>query len=159
MEEKKLKLKEGEKALKTSEIVQLYQLINPSKLTKMTDSKAKFAIIHDNMAFKAVADKFDAFQKDAMEKLKTDDFDDWQSKAQKWQGKTAKTAEEQKEVGAINKYFEKYQGEITKCLQEESDKVHAVKIETINEEQFEKLCDSNDWTVEQTMKLYEKIVG
>lgn len=158
--EKKIELKDGEVAMTTKEVVELYNLINPAKLTKMSDSKAKFAIIKDNRALKKIADDYETFQKDALEKLKGADFDKWQEKAQKWQGKTAKTPDEQKEVASINDYFAKYQGEANKCLQDESDKVHAIKLEKVSEEEFLKFCDSNeDWNAGQMLTLYDKLVG
>lgn len=142
----------------TKEIVELYGLVNPAKLTKMTDSKAKFAIIRDNRQLKEVADGFEAFRKDALEKLKPEDFDEWSKKAQKWQGKTATTADEQQEVGAINTYFARYNSEVGKCLEDEYSKEHELELEKIDEAQFEQLCDSNDWTVEQCMTLYDRLV-
>ncbi len=144
--------------MKTSDIVELYGLINPSKLTKITDAKAKFAIIKDNQRLKEVADSFGAFRTDALEKLKGEDFDQWQRKAQEWQGRTAGTPDEQKEVGAINAYFQKYQDDVAKCLADESAKEHDIEIEPVGEEAFTQFCDSNDWTVEQTTRLYEALV-
>lgn len=158
MAENELQLKEGEVAMTTGEIVELYNLLHPSKLTKMTDAKAKFAVVRDTRALKAVADDFDDFQKEALEKLKGADFEEWQERARKWQGRTAKTPDEQREVGGINAYFAKYQSEVSKCLGGESERRHAVRIEKVAEEQFGKFCDSNDFTVEQVMTMYDRLV-
>lgn len=144
--------------IKTSEAVANYNLINPAKLTKMTDSKAKFAIIKDNRALKKVAEDYDGIRNDTLEKLKGVDFGAWQEKAQKWQGKTATTPEEQQEVGEINNYFYAYQSEVDKCLGGELAKERDIEIEKISDEQFQLFADSNDWTVEQTGELYGLLV-
>lgn len=156
---KEIKLKAGEVQMTTQEIVTLYNLINPAKLTKMTDSKAKFAIIKNNKALKTVAENFEAFQKDALEKLKDEKFDEMQQRAQKWQnGKQAETPEERTDITEINTYFSNYQNEVNKCLIEESEKKNAVKLEKITEDQFELFLDGNDWSVEQTSILYDALV-
>lgn len=144
--------------IKTSDAAAVYNLINPAKLTKMTDSKAKFAIIKACRALKAIAEDFDGIRADTLEKLKGVDFGAWQEKAQKWQGKTAEKPEDQQEVGAINNYFYAYQQEVDKCLAEEATKERDVEITKITDGQFELFADSNDWTVEQTGQLYALLV-
>lgn len=144
--------------MKTKDIVALYALINPSRLSKMTDSKAKFAIIRDNRVLKTISDAYTFFQEDAQKKLQPADFADWKQRAMKWQGKTAKIPDEMKEIGEINAYFARYGSEVQKCLAEESDKDHTVDLEKISEDQFRLFIDSNDWTVDQVTTLYAYLV-
>ena len=137
--------------MKTIGVVQVYNLLNSAKLTKMDDSD-KFLVIKIMRVLKPIATNYSDAVKDAQDKLKGSDFEEMQKKAQDFD----KLSNEEKI--ALNKYFEKYQNDVEKCLKEEAEKENKLKVEKIKEDAFGKFIASNDFTIEQIMKLQDILV-
>ena len=147
--------------MKTIEIVNAYNALNGAKLAKMED-KDKFTLIKAMKALKPVKTGYDDFVKDAQEKLKEEDHEEWVKRAQAWRDKHGEekpgdmSAEDVREVKAINEYFDKYNKRVTECVKEEADKDAAPEYGKLTEEAFGKLLASNeDWDAEKALLVSE----
>lgn len=142
--------------MNTEKIIFSYKLINEAKITKMEDGD-KFKLIKAIRVLKPIVTSFEDFVKDAQEKLKDDNFEEMKSKASKWQedgDKSTLSMEERKEV---NSYFSEYYKKVNDCIKEEGDKEHEVTFEKLSEDAFGKFISSNDFKVDDIMKIEEVI--
>lgn len=138
--------------MKKIEAISIYNLLKDAKINKVESNENKFAVIGIMKDLRPVVTDYEAFAKDAQEKLQGDNHEDMVGKAQKWQGKTATTDEEKEEVRAINTYFAEYQQKVEDCLRKEADS--EVEVKTISEECYKGLVASNDgWTLGQIEML------
>ena len=144
--------------MKTINIVTAYRTINAAKLTKMDDAD-KYRVIKAIREMKPVVESFDSFVSDARERLKPEDFDTMQKKAEQWQkdgDATTLTVEERVE---LNHHFEEYHEKVEECVREESEKEIELKFVRLSEEAFCKLMASNpDWDVKTTVQVEEVLV-
>ena len=150
--------------MKTSEIYNSYELINKSKLTKMEDND-KFLIIKASKAFRPIYNEYQEFIKDAQEKLKGDSYEEYVNKYQSMQRehpglKVADlTPDELSELEKITKYLNDFNKRLADCLNEEAEKEHEVTFDKLSEAAFTKYVASNDFTVEEIVKLQDILVG
>lgn len=149
--------------MKVKDIVEAYNVINSAKLTKMQDAE-KFTLIKAMKALKPVKTQYEDFVKDAQEKLKDEAHEDWVKRAQEWREKHGEskpgdlTAEDVKEVTAINEYFNAYNKKVDECVKEEADKDVRPEYARLSEEAFGKLLASNeDWNVEKAVMLSDLV--
>lgn len=147
------------KNIKTSEILNIYNVINNAKYSKMEDSD-KIKVWKICRVLKPIATKFDEDSKDAAEKFKADieDFDQRLGKAQEYERLRSKqeptidimtTAE----YDAFIKEFKKYNDLVQKAVQEFADKEVEIDFTPITEDAFGKLLSSNEWTMAQATAL------
>lgn len=142
--------------MKTSTIIEVYQLLNTAKLTKM-ESKEKFSVIKIMRAMKPVAEEWDSFVKTMDEKLKGDNHEEMLAKAQQWQKEGEKTTLSLDERMAVNEYFAKFNKDRTEMINSEQSKEVNIIFDKLTEEAFERLVDSNDFNVGQILALQEAI--
>ncbi|MDE6479276.1 MAG: hypothetical protein K2L45_03325 [Muribaculaceae bacterium] len=143
MKEKKENAQKGN-AVKVNDAVTAFRLINPAKLTKM-ETAERFAVILATRQLKKVATDFDELVKDVQEKLKPEGFD---KIVEKVQGKKELTAQEQE---ALNKYNK----DVTDCVQTELDKEVKLDFTSMTGEAMERFIDSNDFTVSDVMLIMD----
>ena len=142
--------------MKTSTIIEVYQLLNNAKLTKM-ESKKKFQIIRIMRAMKPVTEEWDSFVKTMDEKLKGEHHEEMLAKAQQWQKEGEKTTLSLDERMAVNEYFGKLDRERRQLVASEQSKEVNILFDKLTEEAFEHLVDSNDFNVGQIVALQEAI--
>lgn len=142
--------------MKTSTIIEVYQLLNNAKMTKM-ESKEKFQIIRIMRAMKPVAEEWDSFVKTMDEKLRDDNHEEMLAKAQQWQKEGEKTTLSLDERMAVNEYFGKLDKERRELIASEQSKEVNILFDKLTEEAFEHLVDSNDFVVGQIVTLQEVI--
>ena len=142
--------------MKTSTIIEVYQLLNNAKLTKM-ESKEKFEVIRIMRAMKPVAEEWDSFVKTMDEKLKGEHHEEMLAKAQQWQKEGEKTTLSLDERMAVNEYFGKLDRERRQLVASEQSKEVNMLFDKLTEEAFEHLVDSNDFVVGQILALQEAI--
>ena len=142
--------------MQTSTIIEVYQLLNTAKLTKM-ESKEKFQVIKIMRAMKPVAEEWDSFVKTMDEKLKGDNHEEMLAKAQQWQKEGEKTTLSFDERMAVNEYFAKFNKDRTEMITSEQSKEVNILFDKLTEEAFERLVDSNDFNVGQIVALQEAI--
>ena len=142
--------------LKTSDVVFAYNVLCKAKVTKM-ESSDKFKVIKMVRAMQPTADEWESFVKHVDEKLQKENHEEIIKKAQQWQQEGEKTTLTDAEKIKINKYLIEYQKEKDECMNDELEKIVSLSFDKINESAFEKLMDSNDWHVGDTLKI-EKII-
>lgn len=142
--------------MQTSTIIEVYQLLNTAKLTKM-ESKEKFQVIRIMRAMKPVAEEWDSFVKTMDEKLRDDNHEEMLAKAQQWQKEGEKTTLSLDERMAVNEYFGKLDKERRELIASEQSNEANVLFDKLTEEAFERLMDSNDFNVGQILALQEAI--
>ena len=132
----------------TDQIVTVHRLISKAKLGKMEDAE-KFALIKIARQFKKVAVDFDDFLKDVQERLKPEGFDAIVSKIQA--GKELTPEESAK--------HNKYQKDITECLNDEVEKVNVLDFTPLSEEALGRFFASNDFSLSEILIISETIGG
>ena len=151
--------------VKTSEILNAYNVLNNAKYGSMEDSD-KIKVWKIARALKPVATKFEEDNKDAAEKFKPKDadFDEKLANAQEFERlrntggdmKTAKMGIAQYEEFIAK--FSEYNNLVRKAVEEFANKEIEVEFEPLSDDAFGKLMASNEWDIAQTMKI-EIIVG
>lgn len=149
--------KKSKNEITTDTVKSVYKLLNDSKLTKMED-KDKFIVIKAVRKFKPIAADFEDFKKDVQEKLKGENFEEMQKKALQWNeegDKTTLTEDERKEV---NMFFYEFNKNMEECLKEETERKHELEYEKLSEDAFGKFISSNDFKVDDIIKIQEVMV-
>lgn len=131
----------------TEKAVVAFRILNNAKLGKMKDGD-KFNSVKIMKELKPVATGYDDFIKDAAEKLKPEGIEEIQEKVQ---SQSKLTADERK-------IWEKYDSDISKCVQEELGKELEFNFQPLSEEGFKGLIASNDFTLAEILALNE-VVG
>ena len=146
------------KTVKTSEVLSVYQIISSAKYGKMSnDDKIKAWKIARKL--KPIATKFEDDTKDAAEKMKPyKDFDQKLENAQEYERLIQKKEPTidvmtKADYDAFIKDFEAYKKTIDKAVKEFAEKAVKVEFESLSEEAFTKMIESNDWTVGQVTVL------
>lgn len=135
----------------TGKIVDLYEVLSGAKLTKMDDAD-KFLVIKALRVLKPIADSFEAYKRDASERLKPEDFDSIVEKAQKWNELT------EEERASINKSLIAYNNSVNKCIADELAAEVEVEYQKLSESAFEKLMASNDWEASKALLVADETV-
>lgn len=150
------------KTVKTSEILNVYNVINGAKYGKMSDAD-KVKVWKICRKLKPVATKFDEDSKDAAEKLKP--YEDFDEKLQKAQEYERLRADKQPTIDVMStsdydafiEDFKKYNKLVGDAIKEFADTEVEVEFDVLSEESFGKLLASNDWTVGQVTIIGEFI--
>lgn len=141
------------KTLKTTDILAAYQLLSAA-LIKSMDNAGKFAVIRATKAMRAVATDFEDFEKDAVERLKDDDFNPMQQLAAQWEKEGKDTTLTDVQKAEVNAYFRAYAKNIEACCQVEAKKEHELDITPLTDDQFSALlADNEQWNVKQMVVI------
>lgn len=130
----------------TEKAVVAYRILNNAKLGKMKDED-KFLVVRAMKQLRPVATDYDDFIKDAAERLKPEGIEAIQEKVQS----NATLSEEERKV------WEKYNQDVTKCVQDELAKEKEFTFEALGDEGLKGLLASNDFAVAEIMALDEVI--
>lgn len=126
----------------TDSIVSVYRLINNAKISQM-DTEEKFAFIKAVRQLKKVGANFDELLNDAQERLKNEDTAAILTKIQSGEELSAEE----------NAAFNKYNQDVTSCLQDELDKEINLDFEPLSEGAFGRFIASNDFSVNQILLI------
>ena len=129
-------------------IVEAYKLLGEAKVSKLEESEI-IKIIKARKAMRPIAEDFEAFLKDAQEKLKPECWDDVQKKVQQWQEEGENTTLTDVEKRGINTVVVEYQASINKAINEELEREIEIEIEKLKDGSDVKLMSANDWTPNQ----------
>jgi len=147
--------------MKTIIIAKAYTELKNAKLSKMEDAD-KFKVIEAMREMRPVSEKYEADEKETLEKLKDEKYDEMTKRAQKHnlavdQKKTdgLMTPKEMDEAGAYFKEWEKQTSSFLNGIQEKEVKM---KFNKLTKEAFSKLIDSNDMKLETIMLLDEVLM-
>ena len=147
------------KTIKTSEVLNVYNILNTAKYGKMEDAD-KIKVWKITKALKPIATKFDEDSKDAAEKFKQD-IDGFDEKLQKAQEYERLRGEKQPTIDIMTtadyevfiKELRQYNETVSKAIQEYADKEVEIDFEPISEDAFGKLMASNEWTMAQVTTI------
>lgn len=142
---------------KTETILAIYNVLKDAKLTKMEDSD-KYAIIKILRRLRPITEDFEAFKKDASERLKPENWLDIVAKVQQWRREGENTTLTEDERRSINLAIVNYEREVQECISEELNWEVDIDIPVLTEEAFEKLMASNDWEAKTALLIADEIV-
>lgn len=151
--------------MKTTQIANVYKLINPAKLTKMDDAD-KFKVIKAIRAIKPIAISFEESIKDAQERLKDEQYPVMEQRANKWNEKYGNKKiersdvpeEDLTELEEINAYFAAYRKLVEDFIKEEADKEYELTFDKLSEDAFAKFIASNDFDVKTIIGLQDVLM-
>lgn len=145
--------------LKTESAVMAYSILNTAKLRGI-ENIIKFELVKIVCKLKPVATAFEAFREDVQIRLRPENFDEMQQKAQDWrnQENDGNVTLSQEERIAINKFFNEYANNVNACIKEEAEKNVDVDFNLLSEDAFNALIGANeDWSMEHIVTLREII--
>jgi len=153
------------RTVKTSEILNVYNIINAAKYGKLEDAD-KVKVWKICRKLKPFATKFEEDNKDAAEKLKPQiegGFDETLRKAQEYERLTQQheptiDVMTKAEYDEFLKHFKDYQKLMNDAVKEFADKEVEVEFDALSEDAFGKLLSSNDWNMAQSMVLGDFLV-
>lgn len=131
------------KKVNTDRTVTAFRMVLKAKLTKMDEAEKK-TMNRALRSMKKVATEFEEFLKDTSEHLRPEGLDAIAAKIQEKKELT----EEERTV------WNKYNSEVSSCLDDELKKEHEL-FETFTEETIDRFFASNDFTVSEMMFLSE----
>lgn len=126
--------------MKQKEIIEAYRMLGEANIKTLEDKDAVI-IIKDRMAMRPHVEAYDALLKDAQEKLKPENLEAMQEKAQGWD----KLSNEERR--SVNEFFKSYQEKIDTVCGPELEKEVECNIEKISLESAMKLLKENGWPV------------
>lgn len=132
--------------MKLEKIVTAYRALGEAKVTKLDEGEV-IKIVKARKAMRTYAEEYEAFLKDAQEKLKGEGFDELQAKVQKW----AELTDEEKL--AVNKELGEYQRKIDKTVQEELEREVDIEVDKLAEGSLPKLLQENGWELKKLDEL------
>lgn len=151
------------KKIKTETVLKAVSLLREAKLTNIESATDKYAIIKSLKAMKPVADAFEDFRADALDKLKGENHDDMVAAFRKMQVEEMRIKKGEikgftmpvDEMMTVANYIKKYDKEVGDCISEESGKEVELDIKTVSENSIAQLIDSNDWAADDCLIIDE----
>lgn len=143
------------KTAKKNEVLQVYNLLNAAKLGAIEDDE-KFKVILILRELKAVANGFEEFRKDAVDKLKPEGYDDkillWNECREKLQlgvkaDKLPMTGEEF--VDMTYKVINPYNTALNNLTEKEAEEEVELEFDAISEDSVMKLGVVHEWNAGQ----------
>lgn len=134
--------------MKLKEIVAAYKTLGEAKVSKLEESEV-IKVVKARKEMRKYADDYEAFLKDVQEKFKPEDWDDIQTKVQKWQQEGENTTLTEAERIEINKALIEYQKKVETAVREELEKEIDITVEKLNEGASTKLLVENGWEIKK----------
>lgn len=141
----------------TNEIVGLYKVLSEAKLTKVEEAD-KYSVIKILRKLRPTAESFEAYQKDAQERLKPENWEDVLAKVQQWQQEGEETTLTEEEKREINMAIMTYDRSVNSCIVEELNLEVEVEFKKLSDSAFEKLLASNEWDAKTALFVADSIV-
>lgn len=132
--------------MRIEKIVNAYKALGEAKVTKLDEGEV-IKIVKARKAMRPYAEEYEAFLKDAQEKLKGEGFDELQAKVQKW----AELTDEEKI--AVNKELGEYQRKIDKTVKEELEREADIEVDKLEDASLTKLVQENGWEMKKLDEL------
>lgn len=150
--------------VKTSEILNAYNVLNNAKYGSMEDSD-KIKVWKIARALKPVATKFEEDNKDAAEKFKPKDadFDEKLVNAQEFERLRNSGGDMSKAKMGVAQYeefiakFSEYNNLVRKAVEEFANKEIEVEFDPLSDNAFGKLMASNEWKMSDVLVLSDII--
>lgn len=140
------------KTITIEKVVVAYSLLMAASLKGM-DNHGKFAVIRICQELKPVASRFEETRQDIISRLKTEDYDAMQAKADMLSKTGGRNAD-------VDRYFGEYAANVNKCIEELAAEEVELDYREISVEQMGRLLDANEsWTVEQIMLVGDLLMN
>lgn len=134
--------------MKLKQILVAYKVLGEAKVQKL-DEKEVIKVVKARKAMRPHADEYEAFLKDVQEKFKPENWDEVQTKVQKWQQEGENTTLSETERAEINKALIDYQKKVETTVKEELEKEVELSIDKLSEESATKLLVENGWELKK----------
>lgn len=151
--------------MKTFELVNAFGVLNSAKLSKLED-KEKYVVIRAMRSMKPLKKDYEEAVQDAQNKLRADDHDQWQQRADQWNAlhrgkkRSELSPAETDELDEINAYFRRYADSVEQAVKDLAEKeAGGLDYERLTEQGFSRLLASNpDWEAEKSLMLYDILI-
>lgn len=148
------------KTITTEKALLAYRLLNSSKYNSVDDSD-KIKIFKITRALKPIANAYEEASKDAVEKMKFDNFEQDLTKAQEYERKKKAGDEdlpmsEDEYTAFVKKLFD-YDKLVKDTRKELGNKEETIDVDLLTEDSFGKLMSCNDWTMEQAILVSDVV--
>lgn len=130
------------------QVVEAYKVLGEAKVTKLEEGEV-IKVVKARKAMRPIAEDYEAFLKDCQDKFKPENWDDIQTKVQKWQQEGEKTTLSEEERIEVNKALIGYQSKVNEAVKEELEKEVEVNVEILKEESATKLLVENGWELKK----------
>lgn len=134
--------------MKLKEIVVAYKTLGEAKVSKLEEADV-IKILKARKEMRKHAEDYEAFLKDVQETFKPENWDEIQTKIQKWQQEGENTTLTEAERIEINKSLIEYQKKVDAAVREELEKEIEILIEKLSNDASTKLLVENNWEIKK----------
>lgn len=134
--------------MKLKEIVVAYKTLGEAKVSKLEEADV-IKILKARKEMRKHAEDYEAFLKDVQETFKPENWDEIQTKIQKWQQEGENTTLTEAERIEINKVLIEYQKKVDAAVREELEKEIEILIEKLSNDASTKLLVENNWEIKK----------
>lgn len=142
--------------LSVKDIIGVYPLLDAASTTKMS-GKAQVKLVKIVRKLKGIVSPYEGYVKDAAEKLKGENHDEYSKKLNEWKEQGADCKLTKEERNQVLEYFNEYNSKLDESLKDEFEKQHEVDFDKLTEDEFEQLLESNKWNVNQIITIEDLI--
>ena len=134
--------------MKLKEIVVAYKTLGETKVSKLEEADV-IKILKARKEMRKYVEDYEAFLKDVQETFKPENWDEIQTKIQKWQQEGENTTLTEAERIEINKILIEYQKKVDAAVREELEKEIEISIEKLSNDASTKLLVENNWEIKK----------
>lgn len=134
--------------VKVKQVINAYKTLGDAKVTKLETAEV-VKVVKARKAMRPIVEDYDAFLKDAQDKLKPENWDAMQEKIQKWQQEGENTSLTEAERVELNKAIIGYQKNVDGAVKDELVREVDIDIETLKEESVTQLLVENGWELKK----------
>lgn len=147
--------------MKTKEVAELYEVLSSVKLTGMTTS-AKMTILENIRTLKPATQAYKSDCDDAIRMLRPEGFDAIEEKANRHneaiRAKNDKDQLSPEELQKVNETYAAYIKEVEVRAKELGEVEHDISLKSIDQSEFEKLCEANDLPAGSLFVMCENLI-
>lgn len=148
------------KTINTEKALQAYRMLNTAKYSALTNED-KIKIFRITRALKPIAEAYEDACKDAVDRMKFDNFNEELSKAREYEqeqkaGTETKSLTDEEYRAIIEKLIN-YNNLVTGAKKELGSKEETIDVPLMSEDSFATLMSANDWTIEQAILVSDVV--
>ena len=147
--------------MKTKEIAELYDVLSSIKLTGMA-TKSKMTILENIRTLKPITQTYRSDCDDAIRVLKPEGFDSIEERANRhneaFKAGNKKGLLPPEELQEVNETYAAYFKEVDIRVKELGDVEHEISLKSIDQSEFENICEANDLPAGSLFVLRENLI-
>lgn len=132
------------KTIKTIDAVNVFSAVEEAKLTKLEGDEV-FNVLSAIQALEAISKEYKSFTEKAAEKLKPENFEDLQKRAQNFNSLS------NEEKIQTNKELSDFNTKVENVIKSKNEEAVEIEFEALSKESFSRLIKSNDFTVKNML--------